>query len=59
MGNTTIVITKETFNTLNQKKQAWLQSMAEHEHIMVPRITNDQFILGLLDGRITFDKTLK
>ena len=58
MDNTTIVVTKETFAKLNKVKQKFVANMAGNSG-MTPRISNDQFISVLLDGRVTFDKTLK
>ena len=57
MVNTTIVITKETFDKFNQVKHDFLVRIADNNGGMVPRINNDQFVAELLAGRVTFDKT--
>ena len=56
--NTTIVITKETFDKFNQIKHDFLVRIADNNGGMVPRINNDQFISVLLNGLVTSDKTL-
>ena len=59
VNNTTIVVTKETFTKLNTVKRTFQKQMSVSIGGMIPRITNDQFISVLLDGRVTFDKTSK
>ena len=59
MATATIVVTKETFDKFNKVKREFLLRMAGPNGGMVPRISNDQFVSELLDGRVTCDKALK
>ena len=59
VDNTTIVVTKETFTKLNAVKKSFQEQISTTIGGMIPRMTNDQFISVLLDGRVTLDTASK
>ena len=57
MGNTTIVVTQNTFAKLNKAKYEFLAGLADDG--MTPRISNDVFISQLVDCFIKNGRTGK
>lgn len=57
MGNTTIVVTQETFAKMHKAKYQFLARLADDG--MTPRISNDMFISQMVDCFIRHDKTEK
>ena len=55
MGNTTILVSKETFAELNKAKYEFLAHLAGNG--MVPRMSNDKFVAKLVDCFIKNGKT--
>ena len=57
MGNTTIVITKETFVKLSKAKYEFLAHLTDDG--LVPRISNDKFVSKLVDNFVMNSKNGK
>ena len=57
MGNTTILVSKDTFAKMSKAKYEFLAKLAGDG--MVPRMSNDKFVSKLVECFVKNDKTGK